>query len=312
MSNYYTAEQAVAVAARLVSDSLHLTPTVDRSFEGEFEPGSGSTVHVRVPAGAIARDRDLDDVTSAVIFDELAETSIPISLDTHAVSGVILSEADLSLRIEDFAAQVLIAQTDAVADRVERAIATALAAVPETTGIAFDEAAPEKLFTALRRALRERGVDFGTGEPVFALAGSNVVDALLDSGALDFSKTGDADSLRNGSVGRIRGFQVLESSRIADDEVVAYPQHGVHLAVRPPAVPLGAAFGSIVRADDRTISVRYLRDYDSTHTADRSLVSTFVGAKVMPAYRVTRDYAAGTATRSEITGGHVVRVDTSA
>lgn len=311
---YYTPDQAAGVALRMVSDGLHLVPTVDRSFEGDFTPSYGSTVHVRVPAAAVSRDRALDDLTTAVVFDELAETSVPITLDTHAVSGVILSDADLSLNLSDFAAQVLGPQTDAVADRVEYAVAAALNGVALTTvGVpVFDPAAPEKMFTALRRLLRGRSVDFSNGEPVYAVAGGNVVDALLDSGALDFSRTGDADALRAGTVGKVRGFTVLESSRINADEIIGYPQHGVHLAVRPPRVPEGARYGqTIAVSEDRTIGLRYLRDYDASRTADRSLVSTFVGAQVMPAYRVTRDIAGGTAVRSAVAGGHVVRVTTA-
>ncbi len=309
----YTYDQLAGVAAVLVANELKLIPTVDRSFEGDFVAGGGSTVFVRVPSAAVSRDRDLDDVTTSVVFDTLSETAVPITLDTHAHSGVVLSEEDNLLNLMDFSRQVLAPQTDAVADRCERAVADVLNAATVNTTIPWDAAKPSALFTALRRELRTRGVDFGDNEETYVVAGGNVVDVLLDSGALDFAQTGDADALRNGAVGKLRGFTVIESSRIDADEAIAYPKHAVHLAIRPPAIPVGANSAAIAKDKSGLVALRVLRDYDSAKTADRSLVSTFVGAKAMPAYRITRNYTAGSesATRTEVAGGHIVRVSIS-
>lgn len=243
---------------------------------------------------------------SSVIFDQLSETAVQVDLDTHALSAVVLSEGDMTLRL---AGRVLAPRTEAVADSIDTALADVLNAVTPTTAIAFDPAAPEKLFTALRRALRDRGVDLAVEEN-YAVCGGNVIDALLDSGALDFSKTGDADALRAETVGKIRSFTVLQSSRIDGDDVVVYPRHAVHLAVRAPMVPAGV-FGEIGKDGSGRVSLRPLQDYDSARTATRSVVSTFVGAKAMPAYRITRDRVAGTALAAPVTGGHIVRVTTA-
>lgn len=313
MSNtFYTPEQVAAVAAELVEAGVQLLPTASVAKPGDWQPGGGNSVLVRVPAAAIAEDRALNDVTSEVTMVSLEEDTFPVSLSTHAVSGVALSEADNSLNLRDMASQVIAPQSDAVVDFLEAMVADVLAGVTAETGTAFDASAPEKTFTAIRRVLRGRGVKFDNDEPVYAIAGGNVIDALLDSGALDFSKTGDADALRSGSVGRVRGFHVLESSRIGDDEIVAYPRHGLTVALKPPAVPEGAPHGAVVESKNGNVALRWVRSFDPLHTADYSVLSTFAGCKITPAYEVTRDYDAGTVTRSEVAGGHVVKVDTAA
>ena len=111
---------------------------------------------------------------------------------------------------------------------------------------------------------------------------------------MDASASGSTAALRDGNVGRVRGFNVVESTRVDEDDIVAFHKDAITLAVRAPVVPAGAAFGQMVA--DKGFSLRYLRDYDVTKTVDRSLVSTFVGAATLPMKRIVRDYTAGTAS----------------
>ena len=305
----YTAQQVAEVALGLTKGSFRLASVVQRFTEEHYKIGRGNTVFLTVPGALTARSRALGETTTAIVLDSLTETQEPISLDNHAYSAVGLSEYDLSLGLQDFASQVLFPQTDAVADKTEATLEAVLAGIAPTSGITFDEGDPVALFTAGRAALRARGVDL-TGNDLVAIVGSTVSDALLASGALDYGKTGNADALRDGSLGSIRGFTAIESGRVAADEVVFMPRNGVYLASRAPEVPIGASFGQKITQDG--LSLRYLRDYDTAHTQDRSLVSTFLGAGVMPLYKIERNYTTNAATATEVAGGAVVKVDTSA
>ncbi len=315
----YTPAQIAEVALGLVKGGFRLASVVRRFGENDFRPGRGATVYLNVPGALTAHGRTLDDVTNAIILDSLTEAQEPISISTHAYSAVGLSEYDLSLGLEDFGRQVLLPQTDAVVDKIESSIEAVLAGVAPTAGIALDADDPIALFTAGRAALRARGVDI-TGSDLVAVVGSAVSDAILASGKLDFPNTGETSALRNGSLGRIRGFETIESGRIGDDEVVFMTRDAVYLAHRAPVVPTGASFGQTVAREG--MSLRYLRDYDPTHTQERSLVSTLVGAGIMPLYRVERtqdtgkqgagSFTAGSATVTEVAGGAVVKVATTA
>lgn len=315
----YTPTQVAEVALALAETQYRLANVVRRFGENDFRPGRGETVYLNVPGALTAHSRSLTDTETAIVLDSLTEAQEPVSLDVHAYSAVGLSEHDMSLGIEDFARQVLRPQVDAVVEKVESAIEAVISGIAPTAGIAYSATDPVATFTAGRRALRDRGVDPASADLV-AIVGANIVDDLLDSGALDYARTGSPDALRAGSLGRIRGFEAIESSRVADDEVVFMHRDSLYLAHRAPAVPQGASFGQTVNGEG-AIGLRYLRDYDVAFTRDRSMVSTFVGAGILPLYKVTRTddtgvqgdagFVAGSATATEVAGGAVVKVDTA-
>jgi len=309
--NTYTATEIGQCAIAGIKYALAIGGHVARYTAADFLPGHGGKAYLRIPGALTARSRDLRDETTAVVFDKIAENRISVDLTKHLVSGVALGDAELTLDLKDFVKQVLLPQTDAIADGIEKVLADVLDGVTATDASdGYNEAAPAALFTKGRRALRDRGVDVAN-EKLVAFVGGNIVDALLDSGALDFSKTGDADALRQGTLGRIHGFTAVETSRgIGADEVVFTTASGIYLATAAPVVPEGANFGETVTKDGLT--VRYLRDYDASTLRDRSVVSTFVGAGITPLYEVQRDYDTGEATVSDVEGGAVVKLTTAA
>ncbi|MDQ2826656.1 MAG: hypothetical protein M3Y04_06830, partial [Actinomycetota bacterium] len=293
----------------LALQGFRLASVVTRYGPNEFQAGRGATVKLTIPSALIARDRGIDDKATAIVVDDLKESTYDVNLDVHAYSAVSLSEGDMSLHLEDAARQVLVPQVDAVVDYIENALALALAGVTADAAITFDPANPVKVFTAARGALRAKGLDIASAGTMTAVVGGNVADALLDSGALDFQATGTAAALRDGQLGSIRGFDVMESSRVGADDLFAFPKSGVSLAARAPEVPMGAAYGAKVNKD--SFDLRVLADYDASRTNDRHIVSTFVGAAIAPAYRVVRDYTAGTATALEVACCFIVRVVTA-
>lgn len=304
---FYTPIQIAKVAVAMAREDAFLAALINRDFEQDLFGGGGQgrTVNVRIPTALIARERSIDEVAASIVLDSLTETTVPITLGTHAYSAVGLSEGDLTLDLQDFAAQVLKPQVDAVTDYVENAVATALAAVPEDTAIAWNAATPEKTFTAIRAKLRKRGVPT---EGLNVVCGVNVYAALLDANAiLDASQSGSTAALRDGQVGKLRGFQIVESTRVGDDDIVAFHRDAFTLAVRAPKVPAGASFGQTVT--DKGFSLRYLRDYDANRTQDRSIVSTFAGVKQMPLYKITRNYGTSTASVVAVPEGAAMRVN---
>lgn len=317
--NDYTPQQVAEVALALAKGAFRLATAVRTFGPDAFREGRGNTVYLNVPGALTAHSRALDDVTNAIVLDSLSETQEPVALDVHAYSAVGLSEFDLSLGLQDFSKQVLAPQVDAVVAKIETAIEAVLADVTADASITYSANDPVAVFTAARRALRGKGIDVAEADLV-AIVGSAAIDDLFDSGALDYGKTGSDAALRDGTIGRVRGFEVIESGRVADDEIVFMTSDALYLAHRAPRVPEGAPFGHTVSGAG--ISLRYLRDYDVNFTRDRSLVSTFVGAGVMPLYKVARTddtgtqgdagFTAGSATVTEVPGGAVVKVNTTA
>lgn len=304
-NDFYTPEEAVQVAAALASEDAYLSALINRDFEDNLLGGGGKgrTVNVRIPAALTAHVRGVDAI-DAIKIDALEESVHPVKLGDHVYSAVALTEGDLTLHIEDFAKQVLAPQVAAVVEEVEAQVADVLATIALDSTVAWNEADPVKTFTEIRKRLRQRGVPQTN---LNVVVGTNVYAALLDAKAItDASQSASTEALREGNVGKVRGFQVVESTRVDDDEIVAFHRDAFTLAVRAPQVPAGAAFGATESSNG--FSLRYLRDYDVNTTRDRSLVSTFAGVAAMPFYEVTRDRVAGTADVNEVIGGAAFRM----
>lgn len=262
-------------AAKIVGKDLNLAALISRDVEAEFAPGKGATIRVPVPAAIPTRTKGIFDTTTTLVADDLEEQFISVTLADHLYNLAVLSEGDLSLDIKDYAGQVLRPQARAIATKIEALTATAMSAVPATTTVSYTAAAPAKAFTAARRILRDNGVP---GEAALrAAVGANVYADLLDA------PTGQGFDAN----GAVRGFQVVESTRLDADDIVAFIPQAFSLVVRAPQVPNGAGYGASIKTpveqDGATaFAIRVINDYDSGVAADRSLVSTFAAVTAMP------------------------------
>lgn len=307
-NNFYQAPQVAQTAIALANEDAYLSATINRNFENDLLGGGGKgrTVNVRIPSALIAHERGIDDVTTQIVMDSLSESTFQITLGTHAYSAVGLSEGDMSLNLANFSAQVLAPQVEAVVDDVEHAVSQAILATPGAqTGEelpAYDASNPVAYFIALRKLLRNRGVstaglNVAVGTQVYA-------DLLSAKQIIDASESGSTAALREGQVGRVQGFQVVESTRFDEHDIAAYSRDAYTLAVRAPIVPAGASFGASESSNG--FSLRYVRDYDPTVMKDRSVVSTFAGVAQVPLYKVVRDYSATTASVVTVPGGAAI------
>lgn len=287
-----TAENIARVAATVVGQDLGLAGKVYRDLEADFQTGKGNKVKVRVPGAVAAHTRGIYDTSTPLVSDEIAEQSIDVELTDHVYDRVTLSEGDLDLELKDFTRQVLGPQAAAIVKHIEKSVAAAMKATPESAALAYSAAAPAKTFTQIRKALRDNGVP--TETPLIAAVGSGVYADLLDA------PTGTWDEN-----GKVRGFEIVESTRLASDEIVGFVKNAFALVVRAPQVPQGAPFGASV--SEGGFSLRYIRAYDDTVAADRSTVSAFVGVQPMPLAVDNED-----GTISLVENGGAVRVLTAA
>lgn len=319
-NSLYTPEQVAQVAVAMAADDAMVSALISRNFENDLLGGGGKgrTVNLKVPAALVARLRGIDDTTNKIVLDYVSEQTVPVSLGVHAYSAVGLSEGDMSLDLQSFSGQILAPQVDAVVDYIEDSVIDALLAETEDNSIAWDPANPIPTFTKVRKTLRDRGVP---ATNLNVLVGTDVYAALLDANAVqDASQSGSTAALRDANVGRVRGFNVVESTKIPAGEILAFHRDAYTLAVRAPQVPQGASFGATVAS--KGFNLRYLRDYDADFTQDRSIVSTFCGVAKMPLFRVNRTepgggvegdagYTVGSVSVTQDPAGAVLRVDTT-
>lgn len=276
----YTPEQLASTAIALVTEDLVLAKTLNRDYESDFGGGKGATVNVKKPAVLQAATRALAS-TVAVTVDDLAQTVVPVALDEQIYNAVQLLDSELSLELEDFGREVLAPQTLAIAEAIEAKVVALFQAVAETAwgtaaGTAYDPTDPRATFVSARKALRDLAVP---ASGMYAAVGTTIAADLINYLGQP-GINGESDALRDATIGRIAGFTVIESNRLAVDEAVFYHKSGATLALRAPSVPAGASFGA--SASGNGFAMTHIRDYDSDILADRSIVSVFAGAKVMP------------------------------
>lgn len=322
-NTFYTPIQVAKTLVAMATEDSYLSALVNRNYENDLLGGGGRgrTVNIKVPSALIARDRGIDDTTAQIVLDELTETTIPLTLANHKYSAIPLSEGDLTLNLTDFAKQVLQPQVAAIVDSVEWDVVQAIEAlpglqaglgtageegyIPAETLAAYTAGDPIPTITGIRRILRNRGIS-PTGLQL--TVGTQVYADLLDAKAIiAVNESGSTAALREGNVGVVQGFQVVESNRIDPHDIIAFHRDAITLAVRAPLVPAGVPFGASLAAGG--YNLRYLRDYDAQYTVDRSIVSTFSGVAAMPFYRIVRDYTTGTASVLQVPGGAGIRVN---
>lgn len=239
---------------------------------------ANDTVSIRVPGRTVAKDYAWRDHTDAIELSDLTEHKVDVKLDTHPYNAIALSDEELTLDIEDFTAQVIEPQVRSVAERIENKIAAAIrGATYEDDGQIDIGGDFHAAAVGARRFLNDRHVPL---DGRVLIVGSAIEEAVLLSDQFrKYDQVGDANALRNATIGRVAGFEVIVCNSIAPGEAFAYHRSAFQTVYRVPAAPLGgvdSASGSY-----GGIALRWLKDYDSTHLVNRSIFDTFFGVSVV-------------------------------
>ncbi|MDG4801715.1 P22 phage major capsid protein family protein [Micromonospora sp. WMMD980] len=278
-------EQVLRTALGLIRDDLFIAATFNRDYESDFGGGKGASVNVRIPAVLKARRRTLAEAGTPIVVDKLKESTVAVKMTHMIYSAVDLTDEQMTFSIEDFTRQVTAPQLVAMVEDIENFCVETMQALPESVGIAYDPAAPELTFTRARKTLRDLGLP---ADGLWAACGTGVYANLVDAKAIsDASQSGSTEALRNAGVGKVRGFNTVESNRLDDDEIVFYGRDAFTLAIRAPKVPAGAAKGE--SRSENGFAMRWVQDYDSNILADRSIFSTFIGAQALKYPRLDKN-----------------------
>lgn len=240
-----------------------------------FQGAKNDTITMKVPAYLDARTRTMR-AASGITIDELDETSVDVTLNTHVYKAVRITDEEMTLDITNFGEQVTAPVMGSVVRKVDDQLAAAFAAsTPEVT-VELSEADPYLGLVDARIALNNHNVP---ASQRFLIVGSNVEAAILKSDRLSkFDNSGSSEALRENTIGRIAGFTAVSNNALDPDTAIAAHRTAWALALVPPVVPDGASWGE--RRTYRGLGLRVLRDYlpdGSSGPADRLLSDTFMG-----------------------------------
>ncbi|WP_172384858.1 P22 phage major capsid protein family protein [Streptomyces sp. MNP-20] len=276
---FLKAEVIAATALGLLEREMILSRLVWSNAGFDFTGAKADTVTVRIPASTTAREYEWrNERPTDIVLDSLAEDSITVTLNKDIYSAVAVTDEELTLDIKDFGSQVLQPQVNAVAKAVDTGVATMIeGAAYGTPTVTLDAKDPWEGIVDARAALNKNEVP---QEGRTLLVGADVETALLKSKRLsDVATSGSDSALRNATVGRLAGFDVVVSNAIKPRAAYAFVPSAFVLATRAPAIPAGVTSGSSQSYGG--LSMRWIRDYDAAKLRDRSILNLYTGFNVM-------------------------------
>lgn len=282
----WTPDQAARSTLAALRWLTTIPRTVRQDFSGEFVAGRGQTINVRKPVSAgVAHTYTAAQraARTAIEFNELTETWVPVVMDTQVYNAIRLPDDFATFNLESLERQVLVPQAESVVDELTAPLIDEMEAVASTTGleIAADGTNALAVVTKARRVLNARKVPFADR---FLAVGSGVAELLLGLDQLTkVNESGSDGALREGIIGRLRGFTVLEDPALTDDFGVAYHRDAFALVTRPSRQPEGAAKSATVAQDG--FALRWIQHYNPLQLEDQSVVDTFVGGATLDATR---------------------------
>lgn len=276
---FVTASGISSLSVSLLTRSLVLPMTVARVPAGEFRGPNGGTITVRVRQPRAARTQTTPG--ASITYDDFNEVGVDVSL-THLYDAGRLTDEELTLQLQDFAAQVTTPQVESIAVGAEDQLASAMngvtsdGSVGTATGDTFADI--DKALLTARETLTNNNVP--ASDRFLAVAPDAMTSILLMDKFVRADATGDDTSaIRTATQGRIYGMTVIETPALTGGTGVAYHRSGFAFATATPAQPRGANDSSVTTRSG--VSMRQIFQYQPDILSDASVLSTFAGASVV-------------------------------
>lgn len=257
---------------------------VHRYGISEYSGAKGDKIMIKRPPVLVARDAGFRTRQSLVV-DDLITSRIEVALTNHPYSRVGLSPEEATLDAVDYARDVQRPQVRAISEAFDASIASALGGATFVNTVAFKEGGggasdpswvgdPRKVAIQAKKKLDAANVP---SDGRYWLVGANVSAAVAAyDKLLDVDTAGIPEALRDGVVGRLAGFTVIDWPALADNESYFTHNTAVALSAVAPVVPRGAAAGGSIAGQG--LAVTQVWSYGDDTMQDRSTVHAFTGA----------------------------------
>lgn len=277
MANVTIKAEAVVDAAELSLQRAIVLPSRMWSdlTRDDFVGAKNDTVTLRLPAVVEATIRDLRS-TADVVFGEITETSVPVTLSKQVIVPIRASLVEQELDLVPFAQRFVKPAIQGLARGVENVVAGVLdAAIPLTT-VAWNGTAG-----GVKAAMIAAGTAFNAAnvpsERRTFVVGVNSYGDFVDYASTIPAPAGIAPgAYLDAFINRLFGFDIIWSNAIDPDAVFAMSPYAVAYTAFGPKIPAGAVDGATGSQDGIGFSV--IQDYDPVKQSDRLAVTSFVGA----------------------------------
>jgi hypothetical protein len=281
MSTFLKPTVIVATALGLLARELSLPSRVWLDPVGDFTGAFNDTISIRLPAYVNGRTRALRSGATRT-QDGLYERKVDLTLDTDVYLDVPITDELLTLDISNFGAQVLAPMVEGIGRTIEDELVDVVTAATYENSIAFvatSDTPYEDVAVKARQYLNQARVP-KSGRTI--ACGSELEAAfLVDPQFIRADHIGISaeQTVREGFIGRVAGFDVFSSDALPSDEGYAFHQTAYALSTRAPVIPSGAAWGASMSYAG--MALRAVRNYDSDAVQDRLLLDAWMGAGVV-------------------------------
>lgn len=247
----------------------------------DFKGAAGDTVMIKRPPLLRARDKGWRSA-NAIVVDDLVQSKIAVKLDKFPYNAVHLSPEEATLDDVEYVRDIQAPQVQSMGEFYEDVIVDTLGGADFALEVNFTPTSPATLYNhdPATVALRARKLLNDAKVPAsgrYWLVGSTVSENIAGHPRLlAVDTSGLPEALRDGVVGKLGGFTVVEVQALGEEESYFVHETAVALANVAPVVPKGAVSGASVQANGMAITQIF--DYDSVNAKDRSIVESFVGA----------------------------------
>jgi len=293
MANTLLTPSAIAEAAlATLYENTVAAQLVHRDYDTEFVAAVGDTVTVRKPA--VFEAEEFDENTG-INIQNATETGVPVVLNHHADVSFQVTSKDLTLKINDFATQLLNPAMEAISQKIDRDVLAfrddITAEVGTEVGALWSD--PESLIQA--------GVELDVNNvPAVdrrVIVGPRTRGKWLQNDLIKRAdQSGTTAGLRQGSIGaNLWGFDAYMSQNIGQPAVspdpgdpttevsVAFHRTAVALVTRQLELPLGAQNAAIMGY--KGFGIRVVFDYDISKKKDVVSLDVLYGVKTLDAAR---------------------------
>ena len=298
----YTPEQAARSTLAALRYLTTLPRTVRQDFSIDFVPGIGTVVNIKNPISAGAARRYTKDnraARDAIVFDDLSQDTIPVTLDTQVYKAVRLPDDFATFTLQNLEQQVLKPQAESVVDGLSAPLIAEMGAIATDSDIPTllaDGTNALEVLIAARRVLNGRKVPMANR---FIALSPAAEAAFLNIEQLQkVNEAGTDGMLREAIIGRLFGFTI-----------VADPTLEGPVKVTITGTPTGGDF-TLAYGGDTTTDIAYNAAASAVETALEALDSitadsVTVTGNVGGPYTITglSDDADLTADGSGLTGG---------
>lgn len=269
-------EKLAAAAVQLLDREVIVPSLFTKRNMDDFKGARDDTLNMTVP-GVLPFHTYAwrNDRSAALQFDEYAERKIAVTFGGNAYNGVRLTDEQYEFDFASGWGKLLAAQARAVGRGLENGAVNTLEGADYEVEIAANGDISAAIVEA-RRVMNRFNVPGGQR---YLLVGTDFDAELQNEEKFNLAlNVGDANAntaLKEASIGRWKGFNIVTSNEIQADAAYAFVPSSFVFLNAAPAVPQSVPFGAT--ASFNQVSLRWIRDYDSDYLVDRSVVNTWYG-----------------------------------